>query len=459
MTQENENQPSGTGTDRSFTLKDILEIEVAPALGCTEPVAISLGAAAAASLVPSIGIDRIEVWVDPNIYKNGMAVSIPGTPGLSGLDMASALGAFGGDPGLSMEVLDVVGEEAVRKARDFVRESRVTVNLLAEKAGLYIRTAVYAGDATAESVIVGLHNNVVSLSLNGTPVVHSPLLPRSGPDEHANRLAEMETWLKSRTLGQLLELIDGLDDTDLAFLQRGIDVNMRLADHGLRHECGLGVGRTLERLARQGLIQRDMVISARIQASAAADARMAGAKLPAMSSAGSGNHGLTAILPIVAIEQFIDVDHRTVLEGIALSHIITAYVKACTGRLSAICGCSVAAGAGAAAGIAFVMGGSERHIAGAIQNLIEDLAGVICDGAKSGCALKLATAAGTAVQAALFSLQGVVVSATDGIVGLSSEDTMRNVGKLTTEGMIETDRTILRIMLAKKFSCTDCRDE
>jgi L-cysteine desulfidase len=228
---------------------------------------------------------------------------------------------------------------------------------------------------------------------------------------------------------------------------------MRLADYGLKHGCGLGVGRTLERLVRQGLMKRDMITAARILASSAADARMSGVKLPAMSSAGSGNHGLTAVLPIVAVKKFIAVDDdRTLLEAIGLSHIITACVKAYTGRLSAICGCSVAAGAGATAGVTYLMGGTKQHIAGAIKNLTEDLAGVICDGAKAGCALKLATAAGTAVQAALFSIQGVNVSFSDGIIGRSSEETMKNIGTLTTQGMIETDRTILNIMLEKQFS-------
>jgi L-cysteine desulfidase len=179
---------------------------------------------------------------------------------------------------------------------------------------------------------------------------------------------------------------------------------------------------------------------------------MGGVKLPAMSSAGSGNHGLTAILPIWAIRDFIECDEKTVIEAMALSHLVTAYVKAHTGRLSAICGCSVAAGAGASAGVAYLLGGNLAHIAGAIKNIIEDLAGVICDGAKAGCSLKLATAAGTAVQAALFSLQGVNVLHTDGIIGASPEQTMRNIGTLSTEGMIETDRTILKIMLEKRFS-------
>jgi len=250
----------------------------------------------------------------------------------------------------------------------------------------------------------------------------------------------------------LLELIHDLDIEDRKFLEEGIQFNMRLAEDGLKYGQGLGVGKTLERLARQGLIKKDMILAARILTSAAADARMAEVKLPAMSSAGSGNHGLTAILPIKAVKDFVECSHSTLLEAICLSHIITAYIKAHTGRLSAVCGCSIAAGAGATAGVTYMLAGDIHHIAGAIKNLTEDLAGVICDGTKAGCALKLATAAGTAVQAALFSLQGVNVISTDGIIGHSPEQTMQNIGTLSTQGMIETDRTILKIMLEKQFS-------
>jgi len=436
----------------TYTVKDILKIQVAPALGCTEPVAIALGAAAAVSLLPEKQIDEIEIWVDPNIYKNGLAVSIPGTGGLSGLDMASAVGALGGDAALKLEVLDSVDSPAISAAQKIVKAGRVKVNLLRDQVGLFIKTIVKGNGHTAESVITGLHDNIVSLALDSRTMTDHVLLPKAGSGDGKRRLADLEAWLKGLSLDQLLELLDDLDDEDLKFLKSGVDVNMRLADYGLKHGPGLGVGRTMERLVRQGLMKRDMITAARILASSAADARMSGVKLPAMSSAGSGNHGLTAILPIVAVEKFITVDHRTTLEAIGLSHIITAYVKAYTGRLSAICGCSVAAGAGATAGVTYLMGGTKLHIAGAIKNLTEDLAGVICDGAKGGCALKLATAAGTAVQAALFALQGVNVSATDGIIGRSSEDTMKNIGTLTTQGMIETDRTILNIMLDKQFS-------
>ncbi|MBG0791702.1 MAG: serine dehydratase subunit alpha family protein [Desulfovibrionaceae bacterium] len=434
-----------------FTVKDVLTIQVAPALGCTEPVAIALGAAAAMSLLPSGDFDHIEVMVDPNVYKNGLAVSIPGPGDLVGLDMAAALGAAGGDPALSLEVLQPVDESHVARAKAALADKKVTVTLLRDRQGLLIKTRITAGPRTAESVIEGLHDNIVSLTLDDEPV-SSPLV-RAAVDGGESSLPAMEQWLKSLSLNELIGLTDQLDEDDFAFLKEGVDVNMRLAEQGLTYGLGLGVGKTLERLARQGLIKKDMMLDARILTSAAADARMSGAPLPAMSSAGSGNHGLTAILPIRAVSDYVEgVDEREVLKAVALSHIVTAFVKAHTGRLSAICGCSVAAGAGATAGITFLLGGDATHIAGAIKNLLEDLAGIICDGAKEGCALKLATAAGTAVQAALFALQGVNVHHTDGIIGQSSEDTMRNVGTLAMDGMIQTDKTILEIMLQKQFT-------
>ena len=436
----------------AFTVKDILRLEVAPALGCTEPVAIALGAAAAASMLASQEIESIEVRVDPNIYKNGVAVAIPGTPGLCGLDLAAAIGALGGDPAKGLEVLDPVDDPVVAAAVQLVQNGRVTVRLLSDRKGLRIETAVKGPGGMAESVIEEMHDRITSMKLNAIPIDSSPLLFGWKKKDDKDDVQALEAWLKSLRLDQLLELVDTLDAQDLRFLQEGVQYNLRLAEYGLKHACGLGIGRTLERLARQRLLSRDMVLAARILTSAASDARMAGVKLPAMSSAGSGNHGLTATLPIHAVKEFVDCQPDAVLKAVGLSHILTAYIKAYTGRLSAVCGCSVAAGAGAAAGITYLMGGNIHHIAGAIKNLTEDLAGVICDGAKAGCSLKLATAAGTAVQAALFSLQGVEVQPTDGIVGVSPEQTMQNIGTLSTQGMIETDRTILKIMLEKRFT-------
>lgn len=438
----------------AFSVKDVLRLQVAPALGCTEPVAVALAAAAAASLLCVGQADRsrlkLEVWVDPNVYKNGLAVTIPGTGGLSGLDTAAALGALGGDPVLGLEVLDPVTEAVVEAAKDMLRQGRVALNLLSERRGLHIRALARLDDRLAEAVVEGQHDAIVSLSLDGKDVADSALLKGKGPG--GNEMAELEAWLRDLPLSKLIALTDELDAEDLAFLEEGVRHNLRLAEHGLKTGCGMGVGKTFERLARQKLMTRDMSLAARMLTSAAADARMDGVKLPAMSSAGSGNHGLTAVLPIWAVKDFLECGRDDALRAIGLSHIVTASVKAHTGRLSAVCGCSVAAGAGATAGVAALLGGDLHHIAGAIKILIEDLAGVICDGAKAGCALKLATAAGTAVQAALFSLHGMRIRATDGIIAESPEQTMRNVGQLSTQGMVETDRTILAIMIDKKLA-------
>lgn len=438
----------------SFTVKDILRLEVAPALGCTEPVAVALAAAAAASLLePDQSVrhvNRVEIWTDPNVYKNGLAVSIPGAPDLKGLDTAAALGAFGGNPARRLEVLGSVADEARPAALEAKTDKRVIVHLLRERQGLFIRARVEINGHVAEAEIERLHDNITALRLDGRELEEHPLLaPRT--QDGKSGLAELEEWLMARTLDEIIALTDDLDSEDLRFLMEGVKRNELLAAHGLKHGSGLGIGKALDRLVRQGLLQRDLVLSARILTSAAADARMAGVNLPAMSSAGSGNHGLTAILPIRAITDHVCVSERQMLEAVALSHMITAYVKAHTGRLSAVCGCSVAAGAGAAAGVAYLLGGNARHVAGAIKNLVADLAGVICDGAKAACALKLNTAAGSAVQSALFALQGIDVADTDGIVGNSSEQTMRNVGELSTQGMIETDRTILNIMIEKQL--------
>ncbi len=435
----------------TFTIKDILKMEVAPALGCTEPSAVALSTASAASLLPGPDILKIEVWVDSNIYKNGIAVAIPGAEGNTGIDLAAALGVFGGDPSLRLEVLEPVNNEILGKAKAFLSEKKVKVNLLKNKNHIYIRSMVSNGNDKAEAIIMNMHDNITSLKLNKKGLDNHHLLSKTVKDQ--KNIVTLEKWLKELSLENLVNLLDDLDDEDLCFLKEGVDYNMKLADYGLTNGPGLEVGSTLERLVREGILKKDIMLASRILTSAASDARMSGVKLPAMSSAGSGNHGLTAVLPIWAVKDFIVLnDENIVLKAIALSHIVTGYVKAHTGRLTAICGCSVAAGAGATAGITYLMGGHIRHIAGAIKNLIGDLAGVICDGAKPGCALKLATAAGTAVQSALFSLRGIGVKGTDGIVGITPEQTMKNVGELSSQGMIETDRTILDIMIKKQFN-------
>ena len=349
-----------------------------------------------------------------------------------------------------MEVLDPVDENDIKRVREFLKD-RVVKLTVTEPLGLRVETTVRSGPDEARSLISKLHDNIDSLWLNGKLQKGHPLLSAKSADG-GNSMADLEDWLRGLSLDQLLALVEGLDQDDLDFLCQGMTYNLRLAQYGLKHGSGLAVGRTLESIARQGLLKRDMALAARILTSAAADARMAGIKLPAMSSAGSGNHGLTAILPLCAVRDFIHCEEHAFLEAMAISHVITAYIKAYTGRLSAVCGCSVAAGAGATAGVTHMLGGQTKHIAGAVKILTEDLAGIICDGAKTGCAIKLATAANSAVQAALFSMHGLEVNLIQGIVGNTMRQTSANLGALSTQGMVETDRTILKIIMEKHFS-------
>jgi len=409
----------------SYTIKDVLKIEVAPA--------------------------SIELWLSANIYKNAFAVVIPGTDAAVGIELAAALGYVCGDPQRRLEVLAPVDSDTTQRAQNMVASGRVKINLLKDKSGIYIRARLQCDGEEAEAVIEETHDNLTALRYNGQAVQEHPLL--SCINASQSTVHELEEFLKRQTLVELLAMVENMDTDDFDFVRQGVTCNLDLADHGLAFGSGLGVGKTLERLAREGLVKRDMMLAARILTSAACDARMAGVKLPAMSSGGSGNHGLTAILPIWAVKDYVDgVAESDVLRAIALSHVITGYIKAHTGRLSAVCGCSVAAGAGATAGVTYLLGGNVGHIASAIKNLIVDLAGVICDGAKVSCAFKLATAAGTAVQSALFALHGISVAASDGIIGLTPEQTMQNMGQISTEGMIETDRTILSILMDKRFN-------
>jgi len=441
-----------------FSIKDILRLEVAPALGCTEPAAVALSTAAAGLLLKTRQIDSIEVWLSPSIYKNAFAVAIPGTNGQVGIDLAAGLGFYGGNAAMKLQVLAPIEKAHIEQAHQLIRQGRVAIHLLNDEKGIYIRSVIRGAQETAEATIRGTHDNLVGLKYNEQPVKTCGLLTDIA--ESRNEIGDLETFLQGCSFDQLLVLVEQMDQEDYDFVREGIACNLKLAEYGMTYGSGMGVGKMLDRLAREGLISKDMILSARMLTSAACDARMSGAKLPAMSSAGSGNHGLTAILPVWAVSQYLkSTDEKDVVKAVALSHVVTGYIKAHTGRLSAVCGCSVAAGAGATAGIAYLMGGNLQHIAGAIKNLLSDLAGVICDGAKASCALKLATAAGTAVQSALFSLHGIDVKETDGIIARTAEETMKNMGEISVEGMMETDHTILRIMIEKKLdrSCLNCQ--
>ncbi|MBW2050220.1 MAG: serine dehydratase subunit alpha family protein [Deltaproteobacteria bacterium] len=439
-----------------FTLKDILHnkaktllhLETDPGLGCTEPAAIGLSAAAAVTLLKEKTIDSIEVLTDPNIYKNAMGVIIPGTNGQSGIPLAAAMGAVAGDPENRLQVFSTIDKEGLEKAESLLREGKVSAEITEGHSGLYIRTLIKGGDHTAEAVISGRHDHIESLRIDGKLRKDHRLLTVEGSEDPNTE--DLKQWLTSLSIGEIVNLLDGLDGDDAAYIQRGIDLNMELVRYGLSHGPGLGVGKTQQSLLRQGLLKNDMVLRGGILAAAGIDSRMGGAMLPAMTLAGSGNQGIAASAPIIAAAEFSNLDADTVLiKSVALSYLLTCYVKSLSGRLGPLCGSGVAAGTGVAAGVTYLLGGTVEKIGGAMKNHIENFAAVICDGAKTSCALKVGESTSSAVKSALMALQGTVVKSIDGIIDESPEATMRNLAKLTRSGLKDMDPAILDIMLHK----------
>jgi L-cysteine desulfidase len=439
--------------DVSFTVKEILHNrvktllhrETGPGLGCTDSAAIGLGAAAAASLLNGAEFDAIAVTLNPNLYKNALRVIIPGTGGHCGLELAAALGAIAGDPHLKLQVFSRVNPEATGRALALLQAGKVRVNLKEGHAEIFVKTVITAGSHTAESLITGRHDHLEYLGLNGRLQEAHPLLSRSSMREE--NLEELEGWLTSLSLGQMVDLLKDLDADDLSYIQTGIDMNYRLVEYGLDQGPGLGVGQAQQRLVRRGLLTPDMALTASMLTAAGIDSRMGGIMLPAMTLAGSGNQGIAAGIPIVAAAGYASRDHRQgVRQAVTLSYLITCAIKALTGRLSALCGSGVAAGAGAAAGVAYLMGGTVEKIGGAVVNHLESTATLICDGAKTSCALKVGEAVASAVKSALLSLEGIVVRPNDGFIGKSPEETLRHLGALSRQGLAAMDPVILEIM-------------
>lgn len=420
-------------------LVNILNAEVKPALGCTEPVAVALACAKAKELLGE-EIVKHSVLVSPNVYKNGMCVGIPGTERL-GLKISVALGFIGGHSENGLRVLETLTPEEVKLAEEYMDNTPIDISPADTKEKVYIEVSLQGATRTSKVVIRTKHDNFVYLEANG-----EVLLDEEQPVEVAITVENEENILDTITIKELVENVDELDFKDIEFLLEGIAMNEEISNYGLNHKVGIGVGYGIKKSMEDGLLGDDLLNNAMMITAAASDARMAGIKMPVMSSNGSGNHGLTAILPIVAYNNKFPQSEERLAKALAISHLITGYIKNYTGRLSAVCGCGVAASTGSAAGISWLMDGDMTHIKGAIENMIANLSGMICDGAKAGCALKLSSAASAAVQSAIIAKQGFHVPPKNGIVGDRVDESIKNLGKVSDEGMQVTDEVIIDVM-------------
>ena len=428
--------------DLRTNLIDILKAEVKPAVGCTEPVAVALACAKAKELLGE-EVVKNKILVSPNVYKNAMCVGIPGTDRL-GLKIAVAMGLVGGKSEDGLTLLEGLTEEQVRESERYVDTTPISIEPLDTKEKVVIDVTLEGENNKSRVIIKTKHDNFVFIQQNDLVLLDQV-------DGYAEK-AEVQTEEKKEnimdniTIQEIVTNIENMDLEDIKFLLDGIEMNTDMAKYGLENKIGIGVGRGIKESIEEGLLGDGIMTKAMLLTAAASDARMGGAKLPVMSSNGSGNHGLTAILPIVATAQKYPQSDEKMAKALAISHLITAYVKNFTGRLSAVCGCGVAASTGASAGISWLMDGNINHIYGAIENMIADLSGMSCDGAKAGCALKLSSAASAAVQSAVIAKQGYSVPALNGIVGTRVEESIQNLGRVSDKGMQITDEIILNVM-------------
>jgi L-cysteine desulfidase len=421
-------------------LKEVLKSEVFPALGCTEPIAVAYAASIAAKEIGG-AIEEIDITVDPGVYKNGLAVTVPNTGGAKGNLIAGVLGALIKQPELKMEVLGGVREEMISQAKGLIRAKMARVSCDRSKTALYIEVFVKTEEGSARAVIENGHTNLVRLEKNNLTLFDKERKKGRPADQ------EYKSILKDMRLSDLVDIAERMDDEDYDYIKQGVEMNLEISEAGQ----GLKkVGYYLSDLLKKGYLLDDIFSSSKILTASASDARMAGINLPVMSSGGSGNQGIVAVLVPYNVGKFLRIREKRILRSIALSHLINSYIKCFTGDLSPLCGCSIAAGVGAAVAIVYQLKGKDAgKITLAVNNLISDLGGMLCDGAKGGCALKVVSSTDSAIRSAYMALNNHGITEVEGFVGKTPEETIYYLSKISEIGMSRVDDTMLGIMMEK----------
>lgn len=428
-------------------LLQLLRCEVIPAIGCTEPIAVALCTARAKELLGAEP-DKITVYLSKNVYKNALAVGIPNT-GMTGLPIAIALGATVGKSEYMLEVLRDATPEAVAYAKQYMLRVPATIKVDYDAPSLlYIHIEVAKGDRTAQATIIDEHTNFVPSPI---PNSQSPISNSQSP------IAQSPERLNLR---RVYDFAMEVDTHELTFLLEGAQMNTAAAETSFAEQYGHGLGRLLRPIANspspidgtpsaQALFGDTLFTKIISYTCGACDARMSGAMVQVMSNSGSGNQGISCSIPVYLYAKENQCSEEQTLRALALSNLTVIYIKQSLGRLSALCGCVVAA-TGSAAGITYLMGGNYEEITYAIKNMIANISGMICDGAKPGCALKVTSGVATAIFSAYLAMQHSYADSTEGIVEDDIDRTIRNLTRIGHDGMKVTDDLILDIMTHKQ---------
>nr|WP_285947241.1 L-serine ammonia-lyase, iron-sulfur-dependent, subunit alpha [Bacteroides intestinalis] len=420
-----------TETERKRII-DLIHQEVVPAIGCTEPIAVALCVAKATETLGTKP-EKISVLLSANILKNAMGVGIPGT-GMIGLPIAIALGALIGKSEYQLEVLKDSTPDVVEEGKRFIEEKRIHISLkenIEEK--LYIEVCCEAGEDKAIAVIAGGHTTFIYIERNGEVQFQK---------QHTASCEKEEECLEL-TLRKVYDFALNTPLDEISFILETARLNKAAAERSFEGNYGHGLGKML-RGTYEHKVMGDSVFSHILSyTSGACDARMAGAMIPVMSNSGSGNQGISATLPVLVFAEENDKSEEELIRALML-----IYIKQSLGRLSALCGCVVAA-TGSSCGITWLMGGTYDQVAYAVQNMIANLTGMICDGAKPSCALKVTTGVSTAVLSAIMAMENRCVTSVEGIIDEDVDQSIRNLTKIGSKGMNETDKLVLEIMTGK----------
>lgn len=415
----------------------LVKREVIPAIGCTEPIAVALCVAKATETLDKRP-EKITVLLSANILKNAMGVGIPGT-GMIGLPIAVALGALVGKSKYQLEVLKDSTPEAVEEGKRFIWEKRINISLkknIEEK--LYIEVCCEAGEDKATAIIAGGHTAFVYIARNREVLLN----------KQTAASAEVEENRPDLSLRKVYDFAMTAPLDEIRFILETARLNKAAAERSFEGDYGHGLGKML-RGNYEHKVMGDSVFSHILSyTSGACDARMAGAMIPVMSNSGSGNQGISATLPVLVYAEENGKSEEEIIRALMLSHLTVIYIKQSLGRLSALCGCVVAA-TGSSCGITWLMGGSYEQVTYAVQNMIANLTGMICDGAKPSCALKVTTGVSTAVLSAIMAMENRCVTSVEGIIDEDVDQSIRNLTKIGSKGMNETDKLVLEIMTGK----------